>query len=163
MQHRATPGPHALPQQTAQFGLLLARPLAAFRPPAHRCEGGCATAPQNEQPQPVQTRHTNRTTAGWVEEPRTDAFEAARFAGAHRTQIVVLDRLGLFQHTAIPDEKWLLATRAQGLNASIGLLPEPVGKQAGLPTLGAQEIAQALGTGWSVLGREQVGTEFGEQ
>src|SRR5215210_2305960 len=150
-------------EQLPQLGLLVTGTLTTARPPLHRCKRGRATPSKNQQPQPVQTRHTDWATARWVEETGTDTFEATRLAGAHRAQVIILDRLGLFQHAAIPDQQHVLARATECLDSRISLLPQPIGKQAGLPALGAQQIAEALGASRGLLGRKQVGTKFAEE
>src|SRR5581483_328552 len=157
------PGCDTACEQLSQLCRLITGTLATSRPPLHRCNAGRATPSQNEQPQPVQAWHTDWATAWWVEEAGTDAFEAARFAGTHGTQVVVLERLRLFEHAAVPHQQYIFTRAAQCLDARISLLPQPIGKQAGLPAFGAQQIAEGLGAGRGVLRRKQVGTQFAEE
>jgi hypothetical protein len=70
-------------EQLLQLSVLVAGPVARPRPALPGCDGRCADAPQNQQPQPVQTRHADWATAGLLEEAWTNASHAAGVAGGY--------------------------------------------------------------------------------
>src|SRR5689334_5007564 len=157
------PAGYGLVKQVLQFGPFITGTLAAPGPPARGCQYRWTLAPEDEQTKPVQTRNTDWATTRRLEEARTDAFEAASLAGTHGTQVVIVDRLRLFQHAAVPNQEGLFASLKQDLNTCLSLLPEPVGNQFASPAWRAQQVAQPLGASRRLLGSNQVGTKLREE
>ena len=132
MQHAASRAPGALAQELAFLCTRRRRLLALATPPAHAHHLHRSFQTTQEDGSPLPASYHNGFP-WFIEDPRSRALQALRFAGPHRSQSFQVLTLRFFQHTAIPHTQRLFACRFQLPQPLVGLPPEKLLNQLTTP------------------------------
>src|SRR6185436_1008053 len=121
-----TPSSCHLAQDLAFCLSFLAGFFSSGCPPTQMGEHRSTLQTGDQQLQPIEPRHKDRTPLGWIEITRFDPFQASCFCGTNRTQPFRLQALTLLQDAFVPDHIDFLLRLPQCFDFLIGSFPQIV-------------------------------------